>query len=69
MKKVTYSLLTFILTSFLCHSLQAQNVVINEVLASNTASIQDEDSSRQDWIELYNAGATPVNLLGFGYFR
>ncbi len=66
MKKVTYSLLTFILTSFLCLSLQAQNVVINEILASNTASIQDEDSSRQDWIELYNAGATPVNLLGFG---
>ena len=44
----------------------SQNIVINEILASNTNSIQDEDSSRQDWIEFYNSGATAVNLLGFG---
>ena len=44
----------------------SQNIVINEVLASNTNSIQDEDGTHQDWIELYNDGAITVNLLGFG---
>ncbi|WP_298222167.1 putative Ig domain-containing protein, partial [Flavobacterium sp.] len=66
MKKVTFLLFTLIFYNLNYNSLQAQNIVINEVLASNTVSIQDEDSSHQDWIELYNAGASSVNLLGFG---
>lgn len=65
MKKITH---LFYLCLFICSSkaVFSQNIVINEILASNTNSIQDEDSSRQDWIELYNSGATAVNLLGFG---
>lgn len=46
--------------------LSAQNIVINEILTSNGNSITDEDGSHEDWIELYNTGANPVNLLGFG---
>ncbi|MBS1533431.1 MAG: putative Ig domain-containing protein, partial [Bacteroidetes bacterium] len=46
--------------------LHAQNIVINELMASNTASIQDEDNSREDWIELHNKGSVSVNLLGYG---
>src|SRR5690606_24242290 len=41
-------------------------IVINEVLASNTTVNEDEDDSYQDWVELYNAGAGSVNLNGFG---
>ena len=44
----------------------AQNIVINEMLTTNTTSITDEDNSHQDWIELYNNGATSVNLSGYG---
>ena len=44
----------------------SQNIVINEVLASNTAVNKDEDDSYQDWIELYNTGITPINLQGYG---
>src|SRR6478736_7579211 len=43
-----------------------QTVVINEILASNNSSIQDEDSSKQDWIELYNNGNASVSLSGYG---
>src|SRR5436190_24209794 len=43
-----------------------QTVVINEILASNNSSIEDEDSSNQDWIELYNNGNASVSLLGYG---
>jgi len=38
---------------------------INEVMASNE-TIADEDGDTSDWIELYYAGAAPINLDGFG---
>lgn len=38
-------------------------VVISEFVARNTAGLTDEDNSREDWIEIYNAGATNVPLL------
>src|SRR5438093_5991333 len=41
------------------------SVVINEFLASNKTGLRDEDGSYSDWIELYNAGGTPVNLAGW----
>lgn len=44
----------------------AQSIAINEVLASNTNNIQDEDGDNEDWIELYNFGTTAVDLGGYG---
>ena len=41
-------------------------VVINEVQASNSATIADEDGDFEDWIELYNAGADAVDLGWYG---
>lgn len=46
--------------------LQAQSVTINEVVASNSGVIQDEDGDSPDWIELYNNGTSSVDLTGFG---
>ncbi len=46
--------------------LPAQTVVINEIVASNSASIKDEDGDSPDWVELYNTRSNPVNLKGFG---
>ncbi|MBN2506026.1 MAG: lamin tail domain-containing protein [Verrucomicrobia bacterium] len=41
-------------------------IVINEFLALNSAGLRDPaDLDRDDWIELYNAGADPVDLAGF----
>ncbi len=45
---------------------QAATVRINEVMASNGATIADEDGEFEDWIELYNYGAAPVDLGGWG---
>ncbi len=39
-------------------------VVINEVMASNTKTFADPQGDFDDWIELYNAGDTPVDLTG-----
>jgi len=47
-------------------STEAQTIAINEVMASNSSTIADEDGDFEDWIELHNYGDNPVNLHGFG---
>lgn len=42
----------------------AKNIVINEVLTNNTASIQDEFGKREAWIELANTSFTTYNVRG-----
>jgi len=37
---------------------------INELMADNGSSIQDEAAENDDWIELYNAGQTGLSLAG-----
>ncbi len=48
-------------------NIQVPEVRINELLAAalNPNQLSDEDGELQDWIELYNGGGTPVNLLGW----
>jgi len=55
---------TFLFTIFWC-SLSAQ-IVINEVSPGNATVLIDEDGEYKDWIELYNAGSSAVNLIGYG---
>jgi parallel beta-helix repeat protein len=40
--------------------------LFNEVMASNSSSIMDEDGEFPDWIEIYNPGDTSIDLTGFG---
>ena len=40
-------------------------VVINEIMASNTAAIADQDGQFDDWIELYNNSGTAIDLSGW----
>ena len=65
MKKITPFFITLFLL-LLTNSVTSQGIVINEILTSNTTVNQDEDGTYQDWVELYNSGATAVNLTGFG---
>jgi len=43
------------------------NIVINEFLAANISpsGLVDEDFQLEDWIEIYNRGASDVNLAGW----
>ena len=41
------------------------DMVLNEIMADNLNGIVDEDGGTSDWIELYNRGASAVNLLGW----
>jgi gliding motility-associated-like protein len=40
-------------------------VVINEFSCSNLNTVQDAFGENEDWVELYNSGATAVNLTGY----
>jgi len=56
---------TFAVMFFYSSGVEAQ-VVINEFLASNSSSIVDPDyNENSDWVELYNAGSTAVDLGGY----
>src|SRR5690554_239805 len=46
-------------------TLHAQDVELNEVVASNDGSFLDEDGEAKDWIEFYNPGPEPVSLEGY----
>lgn len=43
----------------------ANGLVINEVLASNRTTLQDEDGEFPDWIELYNGGTLAIDLSNY----
>lgn len=57
-----------IFTCLVCFSKNsaAQSLVINELMASNTSAIKDEDGDYSDWIELFNSSSTKINLHGYG---
>ena len=67
MLKPNYYLLFFLL--YLSHFLStghAQNLSINEFMASNSSTIFDPDfNDYADWIEIYNAEPTPVNIKNY----
>ncbi len=45
--------------------LLSQGIVINEVVYSNQCCLQDFNSDTPDWIELYNASSSNVNLESY----
>ena len=42
-------------------------VVINEFVAANDNGLADNTGAFEDWIELHNTGAAPVDLAGWTY--
>ena len=59
-----YLVFSISLTIFISNNGYSQ-IVINEYSCSNLNGIQDVDSDRNDWIELYNSGGVAVNLNGY----
>ena len=47
-------------------ALRSQDIVINEVLASNVFWNTDEDGDSSDWVELKNIGNRAIDLFGHG---
>lgn len=47
-------------------ALLAQTITLNEVVSSNSQSLQDEDGDYPDWIEFYFSGTGITDLSGYG---
>ena len=63
-----FTIKSWILLGWLCIAVSlavAQDVRITEFMASNHKTLPDKDGDFSDWIELYNAGTTDVNLEGW----
>lgn len=56
----------FIIFGYLFSNKTVAQVIINEVVASNSQGVLDEDGDYPDWIELYNPTANALNLNGYG---
>src|SRR5207247_5432748 len=56
-------LLCVLVLRFMAHA--ASPLVLSEFMADNTHTLQDEDGSFEDWIEIYNTSSSPVNLDGW----
>jgi hypothetical protein len=49
---------------FISFAYEKPALMINEFMADNKFGIQDEKGQHEDWIELYNAGPTPISCKG-----
>ncbi len=58
-------MLLFLVASGVAAAVRADDLLITEFQAVNETTILDEDGEYTDWIEIYNAGAEPVNLAGW----
>ena len=61
MKKIISSLIIFLV----CIIQVNAQIVINEYSAANYDSFQDNYGEYEDWFELYNSSATPIDLNGW----
>ncbi len=41
------------------------DLVINEIMASNSSTVTDENGEFDDWVEIYNNSGESINLLGY----
>ncbi|MBN1996939.1 lamin tail domain-containing protein [candidate division KSB1 bacterium] len=46
--------------------LNAQSIMINEIMSANGSTVSDENGDYPDWIELFNSGGSSINLEGYG---
>ncbi|MEQ8470739.1 MAG: CotH kinase family protein [Marinoscillum sp.] len=65
MKRQQLTFFGILISAFLIGlPVEAQELVINEVMPSNNLTILDEDGDNTDWFELYNSGETTLDLSG-----
>lgn len=58
--------LIFLSLFFIGLNSYSQSIILNEIISSNESINTDDDGDYSDWIELYNASDTTVNLSGYG---
>ncbi len=65
MNKFSITTLSILCFLFICSFSINGQIFINEFLASNDSGITDETGDFEDWIEIYNAGSSDLNLTNY----
>ena len=67
--KKRLKIMPFVFVSILWHALSISSVcaqvIISEFMASNSSTLKNDFGEYSDWLELYNAGDSSVNLSGW----
>ncbi len=58
--------LPWVLAMWMPFASATAEIRINEMMASNGATVADEDGDFNDWIELHNSGEDDISLAGYG---
>ena len=63
-----YKYVVFLIHIFFTFSISVTHaqIYINEICPSNKTIISNTDGNYADWIELFNAGSTSIDLNGYG---
>ena len=64
--RLTITLLTGIVALGPVFNGSGSEAFISEIVAANNKTLKDEFGETSDWVELYNPGNIPANLLGWG---
>jgi hypothetical protein len=64
-RSISFKLLMLMLFFPLNVLFSQDSLIISEFMAINNKTLQDEDSTYSDWIEIFNGGSLPVNLNGW----
>ena len=64
--RLTITLLTGIVALGPIFNGSGSETFISEIVAANNKTLKDEFGETSDWVELYNPGNIPANLLGWG---
>ncbi len=64
---INFQRLLFILmlSQFIANHSLSQNLLINELMSTNSNTLFDEDNDSPDWIEITNSGTSTVNLADY----
>ena len=54
----------FFLNLCLLTQAQGQTLLINEFMASNNVTVEDNAGEYEDWLEIYNYGTSSINVGG-----
>ena len=65
MKKIIQCATLLCVLNFIIPSIAKAQVVVNEFSCANLSQYMDNHSDYEDWIELYNTSASPINLGGY----
>ena len=62
---INRKVLLLLLVLLSSYNVVTAQVLINEFSCANKSVIADNFGEYEDWIELYNAGTTPIDLTGY----